>query len=208
MAQPLALPDERTLEMGGENIVVLRGVTWADYQRLLEIRGDRAVPRFTYLEGVLEIMSPSRSHDFIKSMIGCLVEGWCFENDVDITPYGSWTQESKEAEAGAEPDECYVLGDVGDPQRCDLAIEIVWRSRLVNKLEVYRRLRVREVWIWRKRRLEVHALRGDSYVRLERSELLPEIDLEFLLGFVERTPMTRAVREYRAALKAGARRPE
>jgi hypothetical protein len=38
----------------------LDGATWAAFQRLLELRGEHPVPRFAYLEGSLEIMSPSR----------------------------------------------------------------------------------------------------------------------------------------------------
>ena len=64
----------RDLSGGGgfDDIIVLRDVTWADYQRLLEIRGERPVPRLTYLEGALELMTPSRPHESLKSMIGCL----------------------------------------------------------------------------------------------------------------------------------------
>lgn len=40
-------------------IVVLHGATWADYQRLLEVTAERVA----YLEGALEIMSPSRSRE-------------------------------------------------------------------------------------------------------------------------------------------------
>jgi hypothetical protein len=50
--------------------------------------------------------------------------------------------------------------------------------------------------------IEVFVLRGESYARLDRSELLPGIDLTELLRFIEVRPMTRAVREYRAALQA------
>jgi Uma2 family endonuclease len=186
-----------------DDIVVLRGATWADYQRLLEIRGDRSVPRLTYLEGVLELMSPSRPHESIKSMIGCLVEGWCFETGVAISPYGSWTLESKATEVGVEPDECYVLGDAEElPERPDLAIEVAWTRGAIDKLEVYRRLGVKEVWIWRKGTIEVFALRGADYERLESSELLAGLDLPALLRFVDVRPMTRAVTEYRKALRA------
>src|SRR5215470_6376523 len=89
-----------------DDVIVLRDVKWADYQRLLEIRGEGPVPRLTYLEGVLELMTPSRPHESIKSMIGRLVETWCLEKGVGITPYGSWTLESKESNRGVEPDEC------------------------------------------------------------------------------------------------------
>ena len=60
---------------------VLDGATWADFQRLLELRGERPVPRYAYLEGQLEIISPSHFHEQVKSMIGCLIEAWCFENE-------------------------------------------------------------------------------------------------------------------------------
>jgi Uma2 family endonuclease len=94
-----------------------------------------------------------------------------------------------------------VLGDVPGPERCDLAIEVIWTSGGIDKLEVYRKLGVREVWIWRRGALEVFSLRGESYVALERSELLRGIDLVELARFVDRQPMTRAVKEYRAALR-------
>ena len=128
-----------------DDVIVLRGVTWADYQRLLEIRGERPAPRLTYVEGVLELMTPSQPHESIKSMIGCLVEAWCVERGVEITPYGSWTLESKEADRGIEPDECYVLGDNPQPERADLAIEVEWTRGAIDKLDVYRKLGVREV---------------------------------------------------------------
>jgi len=202
MAQPALIAVQPQPKLPADDIVVLRNATWADYQRLLEIRGERAVPRLTYIEGVLELMNPSRPHESIKSMVGRLVEAWCFENDVDITPYGSWTLESKESERGVEPDECYVLGDVAEPERCDLAIEVVWTTGVVDELDVYRKLGVRELWIWKAGQLQVLSLRGENYVTLERSALLPGIDLDQLLHFVGIKPMTRAVKEYRAVLKA------
>lgn len=184
-----------------DDIIVLREATWADYQRLLEVRGDRPVPRLAYLEGALELMTPSRSHESLKSMIGCLVEAWCLEMGIGITPYGSWTLESKEAERGVEPDECYVIGEAGDPERPDLAIEVVWSSGGIDKLEIYRRLGVREVWIWRSGSIEVFVLRESAYAPLPNSEVLPGIDLPLLLQFVDIRPMTRAVTDYRTALR-------
>ena len=204
MVEPLiAEPDSWPAPPEPDRIIVLRGVTWADYQRLLEIRADAAVPRITYLQGVLELMSPSKTHEILKSMIGRLVEAWCTERGVDITPFGSWTLESKESERGAEPDECYVLGTPGDEDRPDLAIEVIWTSGGLAKLEVYRKLRVAEVWLWRAGRIEVHALRGEQYEQVARSEVLPDLDLAELLRFVDVRPMTRAVREYRELLRGG-----
>jgi Uma2 family endonuclease len=209
MSQAIPSPDpsphpspEPVAVRPSDQIVVLTGAGWADYQRLLEIRGERAVPRLTYLEGVLELMSPSRPHESIKSMIGRLVEAWCLEKGIDITPYGSWTLESKESERGVEPDECYVLGDADDPERCDLAIEVIWTSGGVDKLEVYRKLKVKEVWVWKSGAIQVFSLRGETYLLHDQSALLPGIDLPELLEFIDIRPMTRAVKEYCAALRA------
>lgn len=202
MAQPAHVLDEATA-LPHDHIVVIRGAAWDDYQRLLEIRGDRPVPRITYLEGRIELMAPSKSHESIKSMIGCLVEAWCFEHEVDITPYGSWTLENQQADRGVEPDECYVLGDDPEPERPDIAIEVTWTSGGLDKLEVYRKLRVREVWIWRRGVIQPHALRGEQYEAIARSEVLPGVDLAQLGEFIGIKPMTRAVREYRAALRGG-----
>jgi len=185
-----------------DHIVVLRGATWADYQRLLEIRGDRSAPRITYLEGAIEIMSPSRSHESVKSRIGCLVEAWCLEKGIDFDTYGSWTLEDKREDRGAEPDECYVFGVVDEPERPHLAIEVIWTSGGLDKLEVYRKLGVQEVWFWRRGEILPHVLRGTRYLAAEESEVLPGIDLAQLASFLDRPSTSQAIRGYRAALQA------
>jgi Uma2 family endonuclease len=163
------------------------------------------VPRFAYLRGQLEIMTPSLSHESIKSRIGRLLEVWCLENNVDFSPYGSWTLENKSAEAGLEPDECYVFGaSATEPDRPDLAIEVVWTSGGVKKLEIYQQLGVQEVWFWRKNRIAVYLLAPDGreYVEAEQSRFLPGIDLAQLLSFLDRPSASQAMREYRALLVA------
>jgi Uma2 family endonuclease len=192
-------------EADHDNIVELRDATWADYERLLEIRGEKAVPRLTFLEGRLEIMSPSRSHERLKSWIGCLVEVGCLERGVDFETTGSWTIKEKREERGAEADESYVFGPNFDVDRPHLAIEVVWSKGGIDKLEVWRRLGVREVWIWRKGRITPDVLRGDRYVPLIASEVLPDIDLDQLVSFLDRPSTAIAIRDYRAALAGGPR---
>jgi len=189
--------DDRPVE---DHIVVLTGATWADYQRLLELRGERAVPRLAYLEGDLQLMTPSRSREILKSAIRRLVEAWCLDNGVEFNPYGCWTLESKQEQCGVEPDECYIFGLPQDAPRPDLAIEVVWTAGGIAKLDIYRKLGVREVWFWRRGRITVHALRGEAYQEIARSELLPALDLAHLVGFLIITPAIRAIREYRASL--------
>ena len=63
LAQQLRNHDDTPTE---DRIVVLRGLSWADYQRMLEVRGDASVPRFAFRRGELEIMTPSRPHESIN----------------------------------------------------------------------------------------------------------------------------------------------
>jgi Uma2 family endonuclease len=196
--RPLVEHDDRPRE---DRVVLLENATWADYQRLLEMRGDRSAPRISYLEGVVEIMSPSLPHESLKSRIGRLVEVWCLETGIEFNAYGSWTLERKEEQRGAEPDECYVFGGKPNPTRPDLAIEVVWTSGRLDKLDIYFRLQVREVWFWRRGRLTIHALRGDVYEEIASSEVLPGIDLVLLASYLDRPTDSQAIREYRAAIQ-------
>lgn len=201
LSSAMAMTRQR-VERIEDHIVVLDGVSWADYQRLLEIRGDRSAPRITYLEGQVEIMSPSRFHENIKSVIGRLVETWCLAQGIEFTTLGSWTIEDKSVARGAEPDECYVFGRVAEPTRPDLAIEVVWTSGGLAKLEVYRKLNVREVWIWQDERLTPYLLRGSRFVAALASKVLPGIDLGLLVRFLDRPTTSQAIRDYRAAIRA------
>ncbi|MBM4320952.1 MAG: Uma2 family endonuclease [Deltaproteobacteria bacterium] len=181
--------------------IVCLNATWADYQRLLELRGDCSSPRIAYLEGTVEIMTPSRTHGVLKSLLGRLVEVYCLHNQIDFVTLGSWTLEDKTVQRGVEPDECYIFGSE-ETDRPHLAIEVIWTSGGLDKLQIYRKLRVREVWIWRKGRLVPHILVDEHYVSATRSEVLPGIDLAQLVSFLDRPTTSQAIREYRTALES------
>jgi hypothetical protein len=91
MAQPALPTPPLSARSDHDDIVLLRCAAWSDYERILTIRDDASVPRVTFLKGLLELMRPSKSHASIKSVIGRLVEAWCVEKGIDITPCGSWT---------------------------------------------------------------------------------------------------------------------
>ena len=123
------------------------GVPWEHYEAQIAMRGDKSVPRISYLKGTLELMSPSREHERLTAWIGRLLEIFAEEHELPVSPYGSWTLKHP-AEAGAEPDECYILGENQDRDRPDLVIEGVWTSGGIDKLEIYRHLQIPEVWFW------------------------------------------------------------
>lgn len=180
--------------------VLLRGVSWEHYEALLALRGERAGNRMTYLRGALEIMSPSLEHETIKTTWARLLEAYAEETGIELVGCGSWTVRSQPDERGLEPDECYTIG-VRKVTSPDLALEVIWTSGLLDKMEVYRGLGVREVWVWRDGRIEVNVLRAASYERMQRSELLPGLDLDALASLLSRADQTTVVREYRASIR-------
>jgi Uma2 family endonuclease len=129
---------------------------------------------------------------------------------VPLEGYGSWTLEDEGADCGAEADECYTVRRVAksDEDRPDVAIEVIWTSGGIDKLEVYRKLRVREVWFYERGTLRFFALRreaDDVYREVPRSELLPELPIDVLLDCMKQPDQASAVRALRAALAAPAR---
>jgi Uma2 family endonuclease len=180
--------------------VTLSDVSWADLELILQIRGDRGGVRITYLGGVLELMSPSIDHEGIKTTIARLLEAYADETGLDLNGFGSWTLKNPARARALEPDECYALG-VGRPARPDLAIEVVWTSGGMDKLEVYRGLGVGEVWFWREGVIEVWMLREERWERREGSALLPDLDLAELARHIDAGNQTESVRRYRQTLR-------
>lgn len=189
-----------------DQFVHLRGVGFREYEAVLAMRGESSVPRITYLEGVLELMTPSRFHEKDKTKLARLLEAWAEEVGVELEGVGSWALKNEADERGAEPDECYTINRVpeGDDDRPDVAVEVVWTSGGVDKLEVYRKLGVREVWFYERGTLSFFALRGERYERLANSELPPGFDPELLQRCMREPSQSAAVRALRNALRAGA----
>jgi Uma2 family endonuclease len=178
--------------------VTLHDVPWEQYEALLAVRGESPNPRMTYLDGTLELMSPSIDHELLKKTLARLIEAWADERDLPLRGFGSWTVRKKAKKRGAEADECYSVGGPRRPERPDLAIEVVWTHGGIDKLEVWRGLGVREVWVWEDDRLDAYVLGKAGYERRDRSTVLPELDLALLarLALLDQPDAVRALRAH------------
>lgn len=198
----------------GEDRWVLSGVSWAQYLELDQTLGhDRPDPRMYYLDGELEIMTTSLFHEKLKKWIGDLVGDYLFETGVEASPHGQATMRILK-EAGAEPDESWCLGE--EKEFPDIVLEIALTSGGIDKLDIYRRFSVREVWLWRKGTLEIWTLRrqGSAYDGPARkSRLLPGLDVAALTRCLEldswreaRRAFRRTLAERKRATRAGLKR--
>jgi Uma2 family endonuclease len=187
--------------------VILHGMSWQAYEAILAWRGESSGIRITYLEGELELMSPAWRHETDKKQLSRLLEAWADENDILLQGGGSWTVKDPSVERGAEPDECYLVGRAEPDKAPDIAIEVVWTSGGINKLEVWRKLGAREVWFWKGGALSFYVLRGEHYVRAERSEILPKLDPALITRCMGAPNQLESVRQLRREMRAAARKP-
>ncbi|OCQ90624.1 hypothetical protein BCD64_28600 [Nostoc sp. MBR 210] len=196
-----------------EERFISSGVSWDSYESLLAKLENNSHYRVNYLDGILEIVSPSIRHEKIKTNLGMLLERFFYSKRIRFVPMGSSTFKNKARKAGAEPDECYCIGE--EKKVPDLAIEVVLTSGSVSKLEIYRRLGVAEVWFWERNQFKLYHLRDNSqqeqatvypdtygYEPLSQSEILPELDISLLEQCLTISDSIQAIDEFEQGLKA------
>ena len=202
VAMAMQIPKGEIVETADQR-VVMHNVSWDQYQAFLDARGDRSTPRMVYLDGALELMTTSEDHERIKLIIRSLLDVYMLDVGMEFSSYGNWTMRNEGEESGIEADDCYRIGlDQTRGRWPDLAIEVVWTRGGLNKLEAYRRIGVREVWFWNAGEIDIHVLGPSGYERRDHSECVPGIDLALLAGFVDEPMRSKAIRDYRDALRA------
>jgi Uma2 family endonuclease len=184
-----------------EQRMLLHGVSWKQYAILRELM-DRPGLRMTYLEGALELMSPSREHELWKKNIARLVELYAHVKNIDLYGYGSTTFKQEAKERGAEPDECYLI-DKPLNDFPEIVLEVVHTSPLLDKLDVYAGFGVAEVWVFREGAFALFALDRSSgrYAQVARSVLVPDLDFATIARYALRTDTPQALRELEAELR-------
>ncbi|ACK64164.1 protein of unknown function DUF820 [Rippkaea orientalis PCC 8801] len=182
-----------------EEKFITSGVTWQAYESFLASLGNHSGYRIAYLLETLEIMSPSRNHELDKENIGRLLEAYLEENRIRFWGLGSTTLKREDKQAGKEPDKCYCIGT--DKEIPDLAIEVVYTSGGIDILEIYRRLGVQEVWFWQDRKFTIYSLQNDSYQLKSTSQLLPNLDLNFMAQYVTIDDPLEAITQWRNQIK-------
>lgn len=75
---------------------IISGVSWERYEALLDDLGDSLRYRVTYLDGVLELVSPNRRHERNKTIVGSLLEDYLKEKPIRYFPLGSTTLRKQE----------------------------------------------------------------------------------------------------------------
>ncbi|MCH8044964.1 MAG: Uma2 family endonuclease [Planctomycetes bacterium] len=181
-----------------EQRFVFHDLSWERYEQLLRSLGDRRL-RHTYVEGALEIVSPSMHHEWLKSVLGDLVAASCRLLGLPRKSIGSTTMKKKTWQRALEPDEGFYIGQQSvtimrtrrtfNPDRDpppDLIVEIDITSSSDDRMEFYRRLGVGEVWRYVDETVRFHALMKNArYRKINKSRLFPflsAVDITRLLA--------------------------
>jgi Uma2 family endonuclease len=179
------------------------GLTWSEFKAIEKLL-DRPGYRLSFLAGLLEIKQmPGELHETVKERLGALLELYLMAMGFDFTPTGSMTLENEVAAVKREADKSYKLG--AGRSYPDLAIEIVFTSGGINKLDAYRRLEIPEVWFWEDGVLDIYHLRQvgndeSSYEKINQSESVPGINLDLLLSCVNMLNHLDALRTFQKSL--------
>ena len=62
------------VQVTGDQVITLPGVSWATYKQLDDERGEQRGRPFTYSEGVLQIMANGREHERLNANLVRLVD--------------------------------------------------------------------------------------------------------------------------------------
>ena len=211
--QPIAIDTtpQPTRWQNGQHLI-LRGVSWETYERLLADFQDSHAAHFAYDQGVLEIMVLSAEHERPNRTIALLVEEIALEMGIDVDNVGSHTFKREDVARGFEPDTCFYIQNAervsGKPRidltvdpPPDLVIEIDIAHPSLEKLPLYAAVGVPEVWRYADNVVTIY-LEGSEYQSQEASQVFPGLTGQVLSQFVEeglstkRTAWIRRVREW------------
>jgi Uma2 family endonuclease len=189
-----ALPEQR--------LILPLSMTWEQFKALDSLLEYTRSIRLSYLDGYVEIMTRSQEHEIIKYLLAGMLCQFLLEKDISFRPTGSATLQGEAKGSSKEPDLSYYFGENRRQRETpDLAIEVIFTSGNINKLEYYRRFNIAEVWFWEDGVFSIYQLKSDGYDRISKSVLLPDLDLELLGRCLQMSEEKEALKVFRDAVR-------
>ena len=196
-----------------ETRMVLEGVEWETYVALSDQRRG-SVPRMSYDNGVLEMMSPKREHENIGCLIGRMIETYSEVKNIEIISVASVTVKRSDLSKAFEADESYYVRNADrllpkkeldfsiDPAP-DLVVEVEMTSSAINKMQLFAAMGVLEVWRHDGHRLQMAELVDGVYQPMPSSLQLPGLtaaQVDEVLSQRNTTGETKLIQDFRARI--------
>jgi len=201
-------------------VLVLDGITWEEYEQVLEDLDEHPGVRVTYDQGRLEIVTTSAAHEKRKDFILRLVHVLSEKLQVGIEALGGTTEKRKRDLKGTEPDTCFYVGnleriigkdelnlEVDSPP--DIVVEVDKSNQSLNKFPIYATFGVPEIWRYdvRRKGAQIYELRDKSYSEVTASRFFSILTSTVLGDFVEQSTaqgQTAALATFRQWVRSSA----
>jgi Uma2 family endonuclease len=202
-----------TLSVPTTQSLLLEGVNWKTYSRLLNALNERPTLRLTYDRGRLEIMTLSHEHENYSYILGRFVDALTEELNLPVKGGRSTTFRQRRKRRGLEPDNCWWIAsellvrgkdriDLRVDPPPDLAMEIDVTHSSLDRLAIYAALRVPEVWRREGETLVCYLLGNDGkYIVSRTSRAFPGLapaDLMRFLALRGQMDENALIRQFRA----------
>ncbi|MEL6400064.1 MAG: Uma2 family endonuclease [Cyanobacteria bacterium J06607_6] len=191
-----------TTERETETRILLQGVSWETYERLLTETGEGRNQRLAYDNGRLEIMVPLEGHEKPTRLLDDFVGVFVDELGLELRKLGSLTMKNPAQNKGLEPDGCFYIQheslvrgvntlDFAIHPPPDLVVEVDNSNSSLNKLPIYVALRIPEIWRLQNGVLTIYQLNQtqSDYAETERSLTFPQLPIRELPQFIEQAKL-------------------
>lgn len=179
--------------------VVLHNLSWQQFETLLQTLGEHRCARVAYNFGTLEIMTPLPEHERYKDRISDAIKDIAEVLNIEYDCLGSTTWKREAKLAGVEPDDCFYFQnesrirglsrfDLDRDPPPDLALEIDLTNKSLDRLPIYARLGVPEIWNYdiEQRELTIYQLDEENYSISETSSIFPQIPVREIPQILDR----------------------
>ena len=166
--------------------VVLREIPWNLYSALVETENH---VRMAYDGGILEIMSPSSTHEAIVEAIRAVILAVLRQFRMDRVATASTTFRRAELDKGFEPDASFYLqapSDIRSRMQTrnldlridpapDLVVEVDRTSSSLDKFPIYAAAGVAEIWRYQDEQVQFFQLHAGAYEPATHSLWMPHV---------------------------------
>lgn len=188
-----------------EKRIVLPGVSWQQFETLLDELGQTRTARLTYDRGKLEMMTPLEEHERCSRLIESLMLVVADEMEVQIHSIGSVLLKRADLGCVAQPDSSYYLTekirsnraelDLNQSPPPDVVVEVAITKSSLDKFAIYAALGLPEVWqYWTtigdnvlRGNLLIYQLQSGQYVECSTSPTFPFLPAKRVLEFLDQS---------------------
>ena len=189
-----------------EKRVLLSGVSWQQFETLLDELGRDRTTRMTYDRGKLEMMTPLEEHDRCARLIESLILVLGDELRSKVYSLGSILLTRSDIGRAIQPESCYYFDqevrvrnkaelDMNQTPPPDLVVDVAIEKGKMDRFSIYGSMEVPEIWRYTtvtgedvlKGNLQILQFRGDRYTEVSNSVQFPMLPSARVLEFLEQS---------------------